>query len=267
MVALTEGIPPVPKTEWNGDGVRLILGDCLDILPELPAASVHAVIADPPYGTTACKWDSVIPLEPMWAGLKHVAKERAAIVLTASQPFTTTLIASNMKWFKYCWVWDKVNRYTGVMNANMRPLRIHEDVVIFHAKQPVYNKQFRQGSPYAVTRTGEYEGWGVKRTSGANDGQRHNPCSIIAIKGDVKIEGNVHPTQKPVALMAYLIRTYTNEGETVLDFTMGSGTTGVAAIRENRKFVGIEKDPEYFNIARERIERELREQRIQPKLF
>lgn len=254
------------KPTWTGEGVELHEGDCLSVLGELPESCADAVIADPPYGTTACKWDSVIPLEPMWAGLKHVAKERAAIVMTASQPFTTTLIASNMKMFKYCWVWEK-QKPTNFYQVKRQPLKAHEDVAVFCRTSPNY---FPQGVVAVNVKNGRkqkssniyspYDGGGYIQTVG------NYPSSIqfVPTEGD---KDRVHPTQKPVALMAYLIRTYTNEGETVLDFTCGSGTTGVAAIREGRRFIGVEKDPKYFDIAVERIERELREQRIQPKLF
>jgi site-specific DNA-methyltransferase (adenine-specific) len=179
-------------------------------------------------------------------------------VLTASQPFTTALIASNLKEFRYCLVWDKVNRYTGALAANRMPMKRHEDIAIFYRAQPTYNKQFREGKPYSVKRTG---GHGAhvgdkdadKVRIGVNDGN-HNPCTILPIKADVKTEMGLHPTQKPVALMEYLIRTYTNPGDVVLDNTMGSGTTGVAAINTGRRFIGIERDAAYFAIARKRIE-------------
>ena len=231
-------------------------GDCLDIMPTIEAGSVDMVLADPPYGTTACKWDAVIPFEPMWAGIKHAAKRNAAIVMTASQPFTSALVMSNPKWFRYCWVWDKVNRYTGAMNSNRMPMKRHEDISVFCAASPTYNKQWREGKPYSVQRTGghgavfsdAYPGVRI----GVNDG-KHNPCTVLQIKADNKAEHGLHPTQKPVALMEYLIRTYTNEGDTVLDFTMGSGTTGVACANTGRKFIGIELDADYFEIASRRV--------------
>lgn len=233
----------------------LLLGDCLERMKEIPDDSVDMVLCDLPYGTTACKWDTVIPLEPLWEQYRRVAKRNAAIVLTASQPFTTTLIASNMREFKYCWVWDKVNRYTGALNANRMPLKRHEDIAVFYRSLPTYNKQWRDGKPYSVKRTGSHgAAFGdtpVVRT-GVNDG-KHNPCTILPIKADNKLEHGLHPTQKPVALMEYLIRTYTNEGEVVLDNCMGSGTTGVACVNTSRKFIGIERDPEYFRVASERI--------------
>lgn len=239
--------------------INLMLGDCLERMKEIEDGSVDMVLTDPPYGTTACKWDSVIPFEPMWEQLKRVTKKNGAIVMTASQPFTSALVMSNPKMFRHEWVWDKVNRYTGSLQANKRRLRRHEDVIVF-SSLPVrtYNKQWRDGKPYSVKRTnghGAYVSDAEKNTArvGVSDG-RHNPCSIIEIPSDNKKESGLHPTQKPVALMEYLIRTYTNEGETVLDFTMGSGTTGVACVNTNRSFIGIERDPDYFNIAKKRIE-------------
>jgi site-specific DNA-methyltransferase (adenine-specific) len=226
-------------------------------MARLEAGSVDLVLADLPYGTTACAWDSVIPFEPLWREYRRVAKPNAAIVLTASQPFTTALIASNYTDFRYEWIWDKVNKYTGALNANRMPLKRHEDVAVFYRSLPTYNKQWREGKAYNVKRTrghGEHVG-DVDATVtriGVNLGQ-HNPCSVLPIPGDNKLELGLHPTQKPVALMEYLIRTYTNPGDTVLDNTMGSGTTGVAALQTGRRFIGIERDPTYFAIAQERI--------------
>jgi DNA modification methylase len=235
----------------------LMFGDCLERMAEIPDGSVDMVLCDLPYGTTACKWDSVIRFEPLWAHYRRVTKPNAAIVLTASQPFTTALVASNLREFRYCLVWDKVNRYTGALAANRMPMKRHEDVAIFYRAQPTYNKQYRAGKPYSVKRTG---GHGAhvgdkdadKVRIGVNDG-RHNPCSIIPIEADNKTEMGLHPTQKPVALLEYLIRTYTNEGEAVLDNTMGSGSTGVACINTGRRFIGIERDANYFAIAQRRI--------------
>lgn len=231
-------------------------GDCLEVMAGLPDASVDMILCDLPYGTTACKWDTVIPFEPLWAQYRRIAKRNAAIVLTASQPFTTALIASNMRDFRYCWVWDKVNRYTGALLANRMPMKRHEDIAVFYRAPPPYNKQYREGKPYTRNRAGHTTGMGefttkgIKRLDTVNDG-RHNPCTVLQIKAD---EGrSLHPTQKPVALMEYLIRTYTHEGEVVLDNCMGSGTTGVACANTGRRFIGIERDDKYFAIASERI--------------
>ena len=185
-------------------------------------------------------------------------KPNGAIVMTASQPFTSALVMSNVAMFRHEWVWDKVNKYTGALQANKRRMRRHEDIIVFSIKPlNVYNKQFREGEPYSVKITGghgEFNGNADidKVRKVINTGQ-HNPCSVLDIKADNKKEAGLHPTQKPVALMEYLIRTYTNEGETVLDFTMGSGTTGVACKNLGRKFIGIELDQGYFDIAVKRI--------------
>ena len=237
--------------------MRLMLGDCIERIAEIEAGSVDLVLTDPPYGTTACKWDAVIPFEPMWALVKRVLKPNGAAVFTASQPFTSALVMSNPGQFKYQWVWDKVNKYTGALNANKMPLRRHEDVLVFCAASPAYNKQWRDGKPFKSVNTnghGKYTkyGTGAERRHTINDG-RHNPCSVLQIPADNKKELGLHPTQKPVALMEYLIRTYTDEGETVLDFTMGSGTTGVACLNTGRRFIGIERDEKYFQIAQDRI--------------
>ena len=236
----------------------LMQGDCLERMKEIPDGSVDMVMCDLPYGTTACSWDSIIPFEPLWEAYRRVCKKNAAIVLTASQPFTSALVMSNVKDFKYCWVWDKVNRYTGALLANKMPMKRHEDVVVFYRALPTYNKQFREGKPYSVKRTKGHGGYVGDASSeqtrvGENDGKHHNPCSIIEIKGDNKLEHGKHPTQKPVALMEYLIRTYTNPNELVLDNTMGSGTTGVACMNTGRRFIGIERDEKYFEIAKTRI--------------
>lgn len=239
----------------------LRLGDCLVEMQSIADGSIDMILCDLPYGTTACKWDSIIPFEALWKQYKRILKKNGAIVLTASQPFTTALIASNMRDFRYCWVWDKVNKYTGALNANRMPLKRHEDIAVFYQAQPTYNKQWRNGRPFKSVNTNGHGmhtqyGNGAERRHTANDG-RHNPCTVIEIKADNKLELGLHPTQKPVALMEYLIRTYTNEGEVVLDNCMGSGTTGVACVNTGRNFVGIEKDPDYFAIAEQRINQAL----------
>ena len=242
-------------------------GDCLDIMPTLEAGSIDLVLTDPPYGTTACKWDSVIPLEPMWDNLKRLIKPNGAIVMTASQPFTTTLIGSNMKMFKYCWVWVK-NCPSNIACGNYMPLRYSEDVVVFYAKCPVFNKQMieRSASGKAVIESHQKNKTTFKLSR--SDVSSHTPTEVDPDKYDsnLKNPSNViefkvdrrravkHPSKKPVALMEYMIRTYTNAGEMVLDFTMGSGTTGVACVKLGRKFIGIELDPGNFDIAVKRIE-------------
>jgi len=228
---------------WN----KLFHGDCLEVLPKI--SEVDMILADPPYGTTACKWDSVIPLEPMWVQLQRVIKPNGAIVMTASQPFTSILGASNIKALRYAWVWKK-SAATGHLNAKRLPMKNHEDVLVFYTKQPTYNPQGLQDYGKIVRRGNN---GGCCGDSGKENFQAKTryPRTIQKFKSEGK---TVHPTQKPVALMEYLIKTYTNEGETVLDFTMGSGTTGVACQNLNRNFIGIEKDEKYFKIAKERID-------------
>ena len=251
--------------------IELIQGDCLEKMKDIPDGSVDMVLTDPPYGTTACKWDSIIPLEPMWEQLKRVIKPNGAIVLTASQPFTTTLISSNMKMFKYCWVWVKT-RASGHIHAKNKPMKIHEDVCVFSSGTTVHKGQSKlrmvynpQGiievnkQSYRPSRgTGDYAICGVRPSHKQTLTHTHEgyPKSTINISSEHNV-GNDHPTQKPVALMEYLIKTYTNEGETVLDFTMGSGTTGVACKNLNRNFIGIELDETYFAVAQKRINENL----------
>ena len=236
----------------TGIAMNLMLGDCLERMKEIPDGTISMILADPPYGTTACKWDSIIPLEPMWEQLKRVIKPNGAIVMTASQPFTTTLIASNLKEFRYCWVWEK-QQPTGFLDARRKPMKAHEDVCVFYAATATYNPQGLIAVQVKSSRKNK-AGNGVYGAVGADDyvqKEGNFPRSVLKI--DRVTHGQVHPTQKPVDLMGYLIKTYTQEGETVLDFCMGSGSTGVAAKNLNRKFIGIEKDAGYFEIAKQRL--------------
>ena len=244
-------------SDFKNENTWLMKGDCLERMKEIESGSVDMILTDPPYGTTACKWDSIIPLEPMWEQLKRVIKPNGAIVMTASQPFTNVLVTSNLKMFKYEWTWRKP-KGTGHLNAKKQPMRDKEDVCVFYSKQCTYNPQMTAGAPYKdkagkdhegeSSRTESYGKYTNKRDD--NSGTRY-PKQVLDFP--VVERGNVHPTQKPVALMEYLIKTYTNEGETVLDFTMGSGSTGVAAKNLNRNFIGIEMDKGYFEIAVGRI--------------
>jgi site-specific DNA-methyltransferase (adenine-specific) len=222
----------------------------------LPDASVDMILCDLPYGTTACKWDSVIPFKPLWAQYRRIAKKNAAIVLTADQPFTAALLMSNPRDYRHRWVWDKVNRITGFLDAKKRPLRVVEDVLVFCTGQPTYTPQMWQGEPYKAKHgiSGAVYNQDRPTVTDCADGMRY-PQNIIRIKADNRgVEGRVHPTQKPVALMEYLIRSYTHEGDVVLDNCMGSGTTGVACVNTGCGFIGIERDDRYFQIARDRIE-------------
>jgi site-specific DNA-methyltransferase (adenine-specific) len=237
--------------------IDLINADCLDAMRDIPDGSVDMVLTDPPYGTTACKWDSVIPFEPMWEHLKRITKPNGAIVLTASQPFTSALVMSNVKMFKYDWVWNKA-RPTGVLNAKIQPLRNKEDILVFYSKQPTYNPQgLLQVNKVVGTgatkanRAGNATGLITQTETGKYLQKNGNyPRQVLAFKNAIS---TLHPTQKPVALMEYLIKTYTNAGETVLDFTMGSGSTGVACKNLGRSFIGIEMDADYFAAASKRI--------------
>jgi len=238
-------------------------GDCLERMKEIDSGSVDMVLTDPPYGTTACKWDTVIPLESMWHELKRIVKPNGAIVMTASQPFTSVLVMSNPRWFKHSWVWEK-NAGSNFGAMKYQPMKEHEDVVVFSAKSPTYNPQMQpraeSGREMISAGVKSKASKGADVYGGLNQGYDNSsqnpdlrfPRSIQRFNR----ERGYHPTQKPAALMGYLIKTYTNEGETVLDFTMGSGTTGVAAANLGRNFIGIELDSEYFSIAESRINEE-----------
>lgn len=233
---------------------QLWLGDCLELMQSIPDSSVDMILCDLPYGTTVCKWDTVIPFEPLWAQYRRIAKRNAAIVLTASQPFTTALIASNLTNFRYEWIYEKTNP-KGFLSAASRPLTAHENVCVFGFESPRYFPQkwqipehLRTKRKHATSKTsGEcYGSRELKRWE--DDGSRF-PTSVVGFSNRMPRSGSLHPTQKPVALMEYLIRTYTREGETVLDNCMGSGTTGVACVNTGRDFIGIERETEYFKIA------------------
>ena len=246
---------------YQDDAGEIYCGDCLEIMPLLADKAIDMILCDLPYGTTACHWDTVIPFEPLWVQYKRVAKKNAAIVLFGSEPFSSLHIVSNLPMFRYDLVWDKVNLYTGTLLANKRPLKRHENILVFYEQLPTYNKQWREGRAYSMTRNckgvGEYATNEYCRTKTINTGQ-HNPCSVIEIQGDIKSEKGLHPTQKPVALFEYLIKTYTNEGDLVLDNCAGSGTTGVACKKLNRKFILIEKEQKYCEIAKNRLQNEAR---------
>ena len=232
--------------------IKLYNGDMLVEMDKIPDKSVDMILTDLPYGTTACSWDTIIPFEPLWEQYERVIKDNGAIVLTASQPFTTKLIMSNLSWFKYNWVWEKPQGVDPFM-SKYRPLNNVEDVVVFYKKQPTYNPQLERGEPYKITRDKKERGYEVtntvmRETTTVNEGTRL-PKRIIKINQ----ERGLHPTQKPVELLEYLIKTYTNENDVVLDSAMGSGSTGVACKRTDRKFIGIELDKKYFKIAKERI--------------
>lgn len=232
--------------------IKLIHGECLAEMAKLPDASVDMVMCDLPYGTTQNKWDTVIDLPSLWAQYKRICKPSAAIVLTAAQPFTSVLVCSNLKNFKYQWVWEK-NKATGHLNAKKQPLRSHEDIVVFYESQTTYNPQMGSGKAYSNSHKPGDSGdnYGKVGFSAVKDCTTRYPKTNIVFPVDIKAE--FHPTQKPVALMEYLIKTYTNEGMTVLDNCAGSFTTGVACVNANRNFIGIEQDENYFKIGSERV--------------
>ncbi len=238
--------------------INLMQGDCLERMKEIPDNSISMILTDPPYGTTQCKWDSVIDLDLMWEQLKRIIKPNGAIVMTAAQPFTTKLISSNYKMFKYCWYWNKVLP-RGHLNAKKQPLRVIEEIPVFYSKPPTYNPIKTIGHKRKVAHTkyekkGEGEQvYGKEKRDTKYDSTERYPTGIIEISS-ANQRNRVHPTQKPVELMVYIIKTYTNEGDVVLDFSMGSGTTGVAAVNLSRSFIGVELEEEYFKIASDRIE-------------
>lgn len=232
---------------------QLVHGDCLDKMSAIPSGSVDLILTDPPYGTTRCKWDSIIPLDAMWAQIERVTHDRSAIVLMAAQPFTSVLINSNLRMFKYCWVWEKT-KASGHLNAKKQPLRATEDVCVFYAKQCIYNPQGLE-TVHKAQKKHKHDFVDGLQVYGRQDVSTiqtlgNYPRNIIVFKKPSKL---IHPTQKPVALMEYMIETYSNEGETVLDFTMGSGTTGEACINLNRNFIGIEIDGHHFQVAQKRL--------------
>ena len=242
--------------------MQLLNGDCLQLMKQIPNKSIDMILCDLPYGTTACKWDSVIPFEPLWEQYKRIIKDNGAIVLFGSQPFTTELNHSNLKMFRYEWIWIK-NNSTGFQLANKRPLKKHEIISVFYRKQPTYNPQGLQ----------VYGKINKRKSTGDNRSEMNNneyiqrftnyPTQILEFGYDKE---KLHPTQKPVALLEYLIKTYSNEDDIILDNCMGSGSTGVACVNTGREFIGIELDENYYNIAKNRISQALNDGLTEHKL-
>ena len=238
---------------------KVILGDCLIEMKNIPDKSIDMILCDLPYGTTACKWDTIIPFEPLWEQYKRIIKDNGAIVLTASQPFTSALVMSNVKMFKYEWVWNKIVP-TGFTMAKFAPMKLHESIVIFSMGKITYTNKggYIKFNPQKTLRDKPIKGYAVtsdflhktKFDKKERIYTHKNPVSIIEFKKNKK---TIHPTQKPVALFEYLIKTYTNEGDLVLDNCAGSGTTGVACKNLNRNYILIEKEIEYINIINERL--------------
>lgn len=233
--------------------IDLRKGDCLELMKDIPDKSIDAIICDLPYGTTACKWDTIIPFEPLWEQYKRIIKDNGVITLTAGQPFTSKLVVSNIDMFKYEWIYQK-EKGVNFITANKKPMFCHENILIFYKKQPTYNPQKTIGLPYTkkqkYAESRETHPSITKSLDKKSNGERF-PITIQRFKRD-KVQ-KMHPTQKPVALMEYLVKTYTNENDIVLDNTMGSGTTGVACVNLNRNFIGMELDEKYFDIATTRI--------------
>lgn len=248
-------------------------GDCLQVMPSIPSGSIDAIITDLPYGTTACAWDEVIPFAPMWKQVKRVLKPTGAFVTTASQPFTSALVMSNPSWFRHAWVWDK-NRATGGANSDKAPMKAHEDILVFGKQSPFYAPQMGSWKGRVLTRRknvitkadGIFS-HGTHRNAGADEKRKRGrfPDSIIRIPalGSQDPERVGHNTQKPVALYDYLVLTYSNYGDTVLDFCFGSCTTGVSAVKNGRYFIGIEKIAKYYSIGEKRLQQAV----LQPNFF
>lgn len=249
--------------------IQLYNGDCLELMKQIPDNSVDMVLCDLPYGTTANKWDAIIPFDNLWESYGRVCKENAAIVLTASQPFTSMLVMSNLRMFRHEWIWRK-NRGSNFVNTMREPFKEHEEVLVFSKGKWTYNKQMekRKGAgdsrakyKYSnKTKSANYNGF--REVSEIEFSQLRVPSSVQEFNTEV----GLHPTQKPVPLFSYLIRTYSNEGDTILDNCMGSGSTGIACLETGRSFIGIEKDKHYFQVAKNRIEKK-QEQGIQGDLF
>jgi DNA modification methylase len=234
--------------------------DCLEGMKRIPDKSIDMVLCDMPYGKTACKWDVVIDLEKMWIHINRIIKKNSAVILTSAQPFTSILVCSNLKMFKYDWIWKK-NKGVGHLYAKNQPLKDKEDILVFYKNKPTYNPQFTIGKPFGdkkgpdkISANGSECYGKYKKINYPNkDGKRY-PKQVIEFK---VVERTIHPTQKPIALMEYLIKTYSNEGDTVLDFCMGSGTTAIAAINTKRNYIGFEKDKTYYDLSLDRIKSHL----------
>ena len=264
--------------------IDLRQGDCLEVMKDIPDKSIDMILCDLPYGTTACKWDVIIPFEPLWEQYNRIIKDNGAIVLFGSEPFSTMLRYSNLKMYKYDWVWHK-NTSGGFVTAKKQPMKYHEIISVFYKKQPTYNPQFQ---PYSETTNKRFkDGQMVNRTKEVEK-PKNNIQGGVAFAGQQPIDKKrgkypesvqffnsvpncngtkLHPTQKPVALLEYLVNTYTNEGEIVLDNCMGSGSTGVACLRTNRKFIGIELEQKYYDVAKERIKKEMEILKLKEETF
>jgi site-specific DNA-methyltransferase (adenine-specific) len=240
--------------------MQLYQGDCLEVMKQISDKSVDMILCDLPYGSTSCPWDIVIPFDKLWEQYKRIIKDNGIICLFGSEPFASKLRLSNLDWYKYDWIWNK-NKCGSPGLAKIRPIKTHETISVFCKGKGLYNPQMESGTPYFRKHSGKYRennmdyGFANSTKDIVNSGTRY-PKSIINISRDFSAQQQIHPTQKPVPLCEYLIKTYTNENDIVLDNCMGSGTTGVACKHLNRNFIGIELDPNYFEIAKNRIENE-----------
>lgn len=230
-------------------------GDCLKLLPEIKTGSVDMILCDLPYGVTKNKWDEIIPFDSLWKEYNRVIKKNGAIVLFSCQPFTTMLINSNTKFFRYTLVWEK-NKFSDFLNASRKPMKIHEDICIFYKRLPTYNPQYTYSTPYTRWNTqkavDKQSNYGKHKKNTAKSNGKRLPTTVLKFN---RVERPAHPTQKPVELCEWLIKTYTNENEIVLDNTMGVGTTGIACLNTKRKFIGMEKELKYYNIATQNIQK------------
>ena len=240
---------------FENSNYELWQGDCLELMKDIPDKSVDCIVTDLPYGTTQCKWDTIIPFEPLWRQYNRIIKDNGAIVLFGTEPFSSHLRLSNLKNYKYDWIWDKV-KGTGFLNAKRQPMRNHELISVFYKKQCTYNPQKTYGHKMKKSYRSkdlQTDVYGEMKNDYTYESTERYPRSSQVVSTDTQ-NSSLHPTQKPVALIEYLIKTYTNDGELVFDSCMGSGTTGVACINTNRRFIGIELDNNYFKIAKERME-------------
>lgn len=248
---------------------QILKGDCLELMKGIPKGSVDMILCDLPYGTTACKWDNVIPFEPLWQQYERVIKYNGAIVLFGAEPFSSYLRLSNIKLFKYDWIWDKI-KGTGFLNAKKQPMRNHEIISVFYKKQCTYNYQKTTGHPNKKTfrsKNLQTDVYGEMNKDYNYESTERYPRSILDFSTDTQ-NSSLHPTQKPIALFEYLIKTYTNEGETVLDNCAGSFTTAIACLNTNRNYICMEQDDTYFNIGKDRIEKHVKKLAIkQTELF
>ena len=248
---MIDRITEQPFCQTRVSGSTFVNADCFDVFPFIKDKSIDAIICDLPYGTTACKWDSILPFDKLWEQYERIIKPNGAIVLFGSQPFTSALVMSNPKLFKYEWIWKK-SRPANFMNAKFQAMKIHENIAIFSNGKPTYNPQMRVGVKWSRAgkkqHTTDTLGQSTLFNNGSDKSEMKYPKSIITFSNADKTK-NEHPTQKPLELMEWLIKTYTNEGDMVLDNTMGSGTCGLAAIKNNRRFIGIEKEKQYYDVA------------------